>query len=172
VSDIDVTEEVKQEQLKRNIYAKFIRFGDTMMSIADFIQSWQHRSKGTEKDLFYGVELNGPPVPKQVHFTFTDEGVRINTNKGELPLRSLLIEVEIMDQTIRVPPARIYRYADENNQLAQGVDFIFPDCTPIIVSIIKYDSGEFKLRIQHDGERFKGRQYVVIQPPEEGESTS
>ena len=38
----------------------------------------------------------------------------------------------------------------------------------MIVSIIKYDSGEFKMRLQPDSERFKGREYTVIQPPEEG----
>ena len=77
-----------------------------------------------------------------------------------------------MEQTVRVPATRIYRYADENNQLARGVDFVFPDCTPIIVSVLKYDSGEFKMQLQHDGQRFKGREYTIIQPPEGGAATS
>ena len=130
VSGIDVAEKVKQEQQEKNVHAKFIRFGESMMSVVDFIQTCQHRFKGTEKDLFYGVELVGPPVPKQVYFTFADDSPRVETNKGELPLRSMLIEVEVVEQTIRVPPARIYRYADEKNQLRRALTSFSPIALP------------------------------------------
>lgn len=144
--DLDDTEKTKVA--RDNVKAEVIRHGRLRLTPEGFIRAWQTNFHGTDKDLFAGVELGAEPIEKALPIDFGDDTYKIKTNQGIKALEKLIIYVAVSNSRVRVPVSKVYQYADANNQLAQGVDYAFPDHCPINVSLLKYDSGEFKMRVE------------------------
>lgn len=138
----------KKKVAKDNVKAAVIRHGRLRLTPEGFIRAWQTNFKGTDKDLFNGVEIGAAAIQKALPFDFGDDTYSLKTTQGIRILEKLLIYVEVSRSMVQVPVSKVYRYTDAENQLAQGVDFVFPEHCPINVSLLKYDSGEFKMRLE------------------------